>query len=45
MNNGDLVLVTLLELGENKDKEFFGKVKNLVIVVSEGFFEIETSEL
>lgn len=45
LDNGNLVLVALLELGEDEDKKFFCKVKNLVIVMSEGLFKIETSKL
>lgn len=45
LDNGNLVLVALLELGEDEDKKFFGKVENLVIVMSESLFKIETSEL
>jgi hypothetical protein len=45
LDNGNLVLVARLQLGEDEDKQFFGKVKNLVIVMSESLFEIKTSEL
>jgi hypothetical protein len=32
-------------LGEDEDEEVFGELQNLVVVVAEGLFEIETGEL
>lgn len=45
LDDGDLVGVALLELGEDEDEEVFGELQNLVVVAAESLLEIETGEL
>lgn len=45
LNNGNLILVALLELAENEDEEVFSELQDLVVMAAECLFEIETGEL
>lgn len=45
LDDGDLVLVPLLELGQDKDKEILAELEDLVVVGSESLLEIKTGEL